>query len=410
MPKQYCSYCLPTKRRHHFPFHLEYLAEKTIGSVAGLLKRATQTIPRSATSRVNSLWGLFLEFLSLLKIVNFTPTPDETKLPNLALIFFREAKKKGIEIKAAKFLGRQMNEFKFCHQGKRYYFESVPLAMQGPKFEVDNKYKVKRLLQKHGIPVPKGKIFVSPAKAIRFAQEIGYPLVVKPVSGSLSWHVVCPVNTVEDLEGAIKIVKKYRPDFLVEEYVEGELHRATVVGQKHLFICKKEKANVVGDGFSTVQQLIEKKNADERRGKNSQKNTTLYQIAIDDFLKENLTKRGLNFNSVLQEGEKLCLQDKLILACGCDIINLTDETHIENKELFLRIARLLGANLVGIDVICSDIAKPYTEQKFAVLESNSLPHLDMHQVPSHGKPDKVAEVVWDVLLEKLNERSRVEES
>jgi len=249
MPKKYCPHCLPTKRKHHFPFYFEYCFEKAKTPVDKLQRRSFNGAPQARNNRVsNYLWGLVLEFLSLFRIVKFISNPDETKLPNLALIFFNEAKKRNIDIKAVSIFGKYLNEFKFCHQGKRYYFESIPLAMQKSYFDIDNKYKVKVLLQEQGIPVPKGKVFISKAKAAKFAENIGYPVVVKPVAGSLSWHVVCPVKTYEELQKAFKIAKKYRPDFLVEEFAEGELHRAAIVGKKHIFVSKKEKANVVGDG------------------------------------------------------------------------------------------------------------------------------------------------------------------
>lgn len=409
MPKKYCPYCLPTKRKHHFPFHFEYYFEKAKSPITKLresaFQSAFQAAHQSRSDRTsNYLWGLILEFLSWFRIITFTSNPDETKLCNLVLIFFKEAKQRNIDIKVAKVFGRIINEFKFYYEGKRYYFESIPLAMQKPHFDIDNKNKVKVLLQKQGIPVPKGRVFISTTKAAKFAENIGYPVVVKPVTGSLSWHVVCPVNTANELQQALKIAKKYRPDFIVEEFIEGELHRAAIVGQKHIFVSKKEKANVVGDGISTIQTLIEQKNQDDRRGPASKKNTTLYEICIDEFLKQRLAEKGLNLGSVLPENEKVELHNKIILSCGCDIINLTDKVHPENNELFLKIAKLLGTNLVGIDILCSDITMPYTEQKFAVIEANSLPHIDMHQCPSHGPASPVAEKIWDVVLEKLNNK------
>jgi len=403
MPKKYCPHCLPTKRRRHFPLYFEYCLEKAKIPVDKLQRRSLNGAPQVRKKRAsNYLWGLILEFLSLLRIAKFISNPDETKLPNLALIFFNEAKKRNIDIKAVSVFGKYLNEFKFCHAGKRYYFESIPLSMQKPYFDIDNKYKVKVLLQEQGIPVPKGRVFLSKAKAAKFASDIGYPVVVKPVSGSLSWHVVCPVKTYGELQKAFKIAKKYRPDFLVEEFAEGELHRAAIVGKKHIFVSKKEKANVVGDGAATIQALIEQKNQDSRRGHAYQKNTTLYEICVDELLKQGLAKKGLSLASVLPENSKVYLHNKVILSCGCDIINLSDEVHPQNKELFLKISRILGANLVGIDVLCSDITKPYTKQRFAVIEANSLPHIDMHQNPSHGQASPVAEKIWDVVLENLS--------
>lgn len=399
MKKQYCPYCWPTKRKYHFSFHIEYYLEKTVGAAAQLLKRV---FGGKGEGALNYLWGSILEFFSLFKLISFTSNPDETKLPSQSLIFFHEAKKRGVDIKAIRFFGKYINEFKFRYQGKSYYFESIPLTMKKSPFDIDNKYKVKALLQKNNIPVPKGKVFVLPSSAIKFAKGLDYPLVVKPNTGSLSWHITCPVNSQVELKKAIRIAKKYRPDFLVEEYVEGELHRAAVIGQQYVFVSKKEKANVIGNGSFTIEELIQKKNQDSKRGELFQKNTTLYKIPLDAALEQNLALYGLTLNSVLAEDKKLYLQEKVILACGCDIINLTKETHPDNIELFLRVAKLLETDVVGVDIICADITKPYTEQKAAIIETNSLPHIDMHQFPSHGEGSPVAEMVWNVVLAQLN--------
>ena len=114
-----------------------------------------------------------------------------------------------------------------------------------------------------------------------------------------------------------------------------------------------------------------------------------------------LRRQGLTLESVPKKGEKIYLQDKIILSCGCDIINCKNQAHPDNIELFLEAARLLDTPLVGIDFLCPDITRSYQEQKTALLEANTRPHLDMHQFPSHGEPEPVAERVWDILLQDL---------
>jgi len=87
---------------------------------------------------------------------------------------------------------------------------------------------------------------------------------------------------------------------------------------------------------------------------------------------------------------------------GNDIINCTAITHPDNRELFLRVAKILDTELVGMDFICQDISRPYTDQQTAILETNSLPFIDMHEFPSHGEGDPVSKVVWDITLAKLS--------
>lgn len=390
----YCQYCWPIRRKFHYIFHLEYYLSKLIFPFVFFEK--------VARNNRNCLRSLVFDFLSLLKMVRFISEPDETKLYNRSLIFLKEARKRNLDVKAVKFLGKYINEFKFVYQEKRYYYEGVPLTIGSQKsFEMDDKNAVKILFQRYHLPVARGKIFTNPNKAIEFGKKLGYPLVVKPNSGSLSCHVACPIDSDEKLSRAIRIARIYKPDFIVEKYIRGNLYRASVIAKKHVFVCQKDRANIVGDGYSTVQTLIEAKNNNKIRGETDQMNTTLHKIPLDNLLKKNLQSQGLDLKSVLSKNKKVYLQDKFILSQGCDIINCQD-IHPANKELFLKIADILKTDLVGIDFICPDISKSYQKQESAILEANSLPYVDMHQYPSHGQSYPVAELVWDIVLNNLN--------
>lgn len=396
MSNKYCAHCWPSKRRYHLGLKIDYQTKKITAPLAWAFQQSN-----FIGKCQNYLWKVILESLGLFKVFRFLDEPEEEKLHNRSLVFFKEAKKRGLNIKAVKFLGTYINEFQLIWQNKKYYYEGIPLTIWGRDAHLDNKYKVKKVLQKNNIPTPSGKIFSRPKKAIRFARENSYPLVIKPNAGSLSCHVICPVNSETELIKAIKIAKKYQPDFIVEKYIQGNLYRATVVGQKQVFVCKKEKANVVGDGISTIKKLIENKNNDEKRGETNQRNTTLHKIPIDNKLNQNLKAQGIDFSSILPANKKVYLLDKFTLSSGCDIINCAGKIHSDNKKLFQKIANLFNADLVGIDFLCPDIEKSYKEQETAVLETNSLPYIDMHQYPSHGQADKVAEIVWDIVLSKL---------
>ncbi len=398
MKKEYCSHCSPTKRKRHFPFYAQYYLEKAAFPVVELLRG----LPRGRGELIsNTLWGLLMEALALARIVRFEDEPDETRFTNRELIFLKEAKKRNLDIKAVKLLGKYTNDFRFYFSKKRRYYESIPLAARKTRFEIDDKYKAKQLLEKNNIPTAQGRLFLSKEKAVKFAEQIGYPVVVKPNSGSLSVHITCAINSKEKLIEAIKIAKVFRPDFIVEKHIPGTLFRASVIASKHVFVCERDRANVTGDGTSTIEELIKIKNRGKGRGEAEQKNTTLHKIPINTILIEALSNQGLNIKAVLPKDKKIYLQEKHTLSCGCDVIGCTQETHQDNRKLFLKVANLLRADLIGVDFICPDIRKSYKEQETAVLETNSLPYLDMHQFPSHGKGDAVAKMVWDIVLDGL---------
>ncbi|MBL7058211.1 hypothetical protein ISS03_02635 [Patescibacteria group bacterium] len=401
---EYCKHCWPTKRKKHLVNHINYYIDKSLWSFCvslGEIALRTKVVATIADLITTQL----VELLALIGIIKFQSNPDETKLYNRGLIFFKEAKKRGLTIQSSKFLGKYNNSFKFIYKGKKYYYDSIPLTiLDKHAATINNKGETKRLLKKYNIPVAEGKSFTNKIKAIQYARNLGFPLVVKPNNGSLSHHVTCNIQSDGKLIEAINIVKKFSPDFIVEKYIKGELYRATVIGKKHLYICKKEKANVIGDGLSTIKELITFKNSCQERGKTHKMNTTLHEILIDEVLKTNLKNQNLDLQSIIAKNKKIYLQNKYILAHGCDIINCGEQAHTQNKRLFFKIANLFDTNLIGIDFISPNIKTPYYQHKVAVLEANSLPYLDMHQYPSHGKPEQIARAVWDITLDHLDKK------
>ena len=128
----------------------------------------------------------------------------------------------------------------------------------------------------------KGGCFRKAQKALFYAKELGFPLVVKPKLGSLSKHITCNIQNEADLKKAIKIVQIINPEFIVEKFIEGDVHRITLVDHKMAGCCLREAPNVIGDGMHTITELIEIKNEHPWRGETHHKNFTLHKIIIDE--------------------------------------------------------------------------------------------------------------------------------
>ncbi len=223
-------------------------------------------------------------------------------------------------------------------------------------------------------------------------------MVVKPNAGSLSKHVTCNIQNEVGLREAVRIARIVSREFVVEEFIEGDVYRITVVNGAVVAACLREAPNVIGDGVSTVQRLIDIKNRDPRRGMIHQKNFTLHLIVVTARTHELLSTQGEGLESVPLKGKKVYLHDKVVLACGADIHDVTDMLHPDNKALFENAAKLCRASLVGIDFIAKDISKSFCEQKCAIIEANSLPYIDMHHYPVTGKERNVAGEILDLYL------------
>ena len=144
MNDKYCEHCWPTKRRSHFLLHFDYYLEKIIATISKPLKYF-----KKSQSLQNHFLVIFLDLLSFVKIVSFEEEPDESKLYNRSLIFLKEAKKRGLDVKTVKVLGKYIDEFKLIHKNKKYYYEGIPLTLfEKTAFEIDDKDYVKKYCKK----------------------------------------------------------------------------------------------------------------------------------------------------------------------------------------------------------------------------------------------------------------------
>lgn len=322
-----------------------------------------------------------------------------------SMVFIDEAKKRGMEFWALKSRYGYINDFHMKKKGKIFPFEGLPRAeFLGTKQThlVDDKDAVKKILIQNKIPAPEGKTFwfFNKTKALRYGLALGFPLVVKPRSGSISRHVTANIQTESELKIAIKKAISYEPSFIVEKHLENtRVFRATVIDKNNIACVERIPAHVTGDGRHTVKELIDIKNTDPRRGQPRAKDTTLYKLVVDDTSKKLLLGQGLDFDRIPADNQKIFLQNKIILDLGADLLEVTPRIHPDNLELFKKITEIFNIRLVGIDFLAEDISRPWQEQNAGIIELNSLPYIDMHHFPTWGQPVNVASYVCD-LVEK----------
>lgn len=412
--KPYCPHCLPNKRRSHFDLHADYYFEK----IRKVFFAPYKFLEPKNWKNPDIVWSSILNIFSLLGAVQFVRDPDEKEIYNRSLIIFREARKRGIEIEAIKIFGAFKNEFRYRIGGKYSYFEINPLANVWNSKIIDEKIETKKLLAANSIPAPHGWMFTSLGKALAFGLNLKFPLAVKPNAGSLGHHGTYPVSSKEELAAALRLAFQYRPDVIVEKYLAGTNYRATVIGREHVFVAEKQIASVIGDGRSTIAELINRRNSDPRRGDLGQKNYTLFRLPVPfpplegegqggvnqdltNKLLNHLSIQNLTLESILPARQKITLFSDF-LPGAVDVFDVTAKTHSENIEIFLRAAKALNTDIVGFDLIADDMALPYSAQTFGILEANSAPYIDMHAFPTEGEPSPIAELVWDIVAERLN--------
>ena len=405
MPRKICRHCDPIASH---PWHFSERAGSFLFPLKRILMPAKQMTENKFPKllfRLHKiiLYGLFRTLLTARILKEADIADNDETVSNRTLVVAREAAKRGIVVKSFKFLGKETtNFFSIKIKNKKIFFEVLPTEeiAKIAKIDFDDKYEFKRILQAVNLPRAKGERFGKIKPALAYAEKLGFPLTVKPNNSSLSKHTTCNIQNETDLKKSIRVAQIINPYFIVEKFIKGNVYRVTLVNHEMAGCCMREAPNVIGDGAHTVAELIEIKNRHPWRGEAHQKNFTLHKIIIDESARSFLVKRRLSFESVLPEGSKAYLRDKIILKCGADIHDKTDEVHPDNVELFEKISRLCDAPLIGLDFICQDISRPYHQQECAVLEANSLPYIDMHHYPLTGKPRNIAGLIMDYVIRK----------
>ncbi len=261
----------------------------------------------------------------------------------------------------------------------------------------------KRLLQGCGVPVPEGQVVASAEEAWEAAQDIGLPVVVKPADGNHGRGVTLDLNNREDIEAAFHLADKHGSEVIVERFVRGEEHRLLVVGGKLVAAARGETAWVMGDGTSTVEQLVNTQlNTDPRRGENEEFPLGLIKLrGEDEAVLLDLQRQGLTPDAVPGAGRRVLIQRNGNVANDC-----TDDVHPEVAHAVALAARVVGLDIAGIDLVCEDISKPLHKQGGAIVEVNAGPGLLMHLKPAVGTPRPVGRAIVEHLF-KEGETGRI---
>ncbi len=261
-----------------------------------------------------------------------------------------------------------------------------------------DKEETKNLLGAAEIPVPKGDVVRTEEGLQDAIDRIGYPCVIKPIDGN---HGKGNTTNIIDWEMALKAfaaAKVYGRSVIVEKYITGFDFRILVINYKFICAALRTPASVVGDGKNTIQYLLDEVNKDPRRGYGHEK--VLTQITIDDFTKIMLDEKGYTLDTVPAKDELVLLKPTANLSTGGTSTDVTDEVHPANIMMCERIAKIIGLDICGIDIMATDLRTPVKENGGAILEVNAAPGFRMHIDPSVGLPRNVAEPVVDMLFPK----------
>jgi cyanophycin synthetase len=261
-----------------------------------------------------------------------------------------------------------------------------------------NKDMTKKLLDESGVPVPRGIVVRDVEEAVSGARRLRFPLVTKPLDGNHGRGVTIGIMDEDQLRFGFREAQAQAKgrDVIVEQFFEGNDHRILVVGGKMVAVAERIPAQVVGDGISSIRQLVAEVNRDPRRGEGHE--NVMTRIRIDAHVEEYLARSGLTPDSIPEADEVVPLRATANLSTGGTAVDRTNEIHPDNAEIARRAALIVGLDVCGVDFVCPDISRSVRETGGGVIEVNAAPGLRMHIEPSEGAPRDVARPIVEMLF------------
>lgn len=253
-----------------------------------------------------------------------------------------------------------------------------------------------RILSQLGLPVARQYTVATMEDALEAAGALGFPLVVKPLDANHGRGVSIGIATLPQVAVAFEQALQHSDHVLLESFIQGFDHRMLVVDGELVAAAQRIPGLVVGDGVSSIAQLVELVNADPRRGIGHEK--VLTRLELDFQANRLMSLAGHSAQTVLPVGEVFYLRSTGNLSTGGTAVDVTDTVHPDNREMAVRAAKAIGLDVCGVDFLTTDIGRSYRDVGGAICEINAAPGFRMHVSPAEGLSRDVAGAVVDMLF------------
>ncbi|MGY0650907.1 cyanophycin synthetase [Luteimonas sp. A537] len=259
-----------------------------------------------------------------------------------------------------------------------------------------DKEETNKMLAALGLPVPRQLMAASQTDALKAARRLGGPVVLKPWNGNHGRGITIDITGDDEIREAFVAAQAHSRSVIVETFQPGDDHRLLVVNGELVAATRRTPGHVVGDGRSTIAELIEQVNQDPRRGVGHEK--VLTRLELDAQAELMLERAGHAADSVPAADEVVPLRSTANLSTGGTATDVTDVIHPDNREMAIRAVRAIGLDVGGVDFISPDITESYKRIGGAICEVNAAPGFRMHVAPSEGTPRDAAGPVIDMLF------------
>lgn len=269
-----------------------------------------------------------------------------------------------------------------------------------------DKNLTKEFLYMAGLPVAYGYVAQSPLEAQEIATRIGFPVVIKPLDGNQGRAVFLSIHTLEDVAHAYTVAhqeQEISDEVLIEKQITGLDYRCLVVNNRLVAAAHRDPPYVIADGCHSIQELIDQCNQNPERKKDHIGYLTT--ITVDDVLLNCLKNQNYTLSSIPESQQKIILRYNANLSNGGSATDVTSLVHPEIADLMIQATQIIGLNIAGVDLICTDISQPLAQQEnIAIIEINASPGLRMHVNAAKQDHHKIGEAIIESLFPEDNGR------
>jgi len=257
-----------------------------------------------------------------------------------------------------------------------------------------------QILGQLGLPVGRSAAVRTVESALRNAEKIGYPIVLKPVRGQKGRLVFANLRNAQELRAVLARVDR-QGQFLLQSFFPGEDHRILIVDGKMVAAARRIAAGVIGDGQRSVTELVHEANKDPRRG--SGFSNLMNFIVLDDEADRMLRRQSLTRDSVSARGQYVRLRSTANIATGGTSLDVSDIIHPDNVRAAVRAAKTLELSVAGVDFISPDISKSWREVGGGICEVNAVVGVRVHRL-ANPDTDVVGPLIETVYPNRQNGR------
>lgn len=381
-----CLYC----GNQPIPHRMTWIHETLAVFHAPLDRWLSRTwIARTVERQIERFMGALFRLMRRTGLAGYNHDPEKAA-SSRAVVLWEEATRRGIVMRSLTVGGTAVDWYEADLPGRRtLLFEGLPRTRRGASLAwMDDKMELKKRLLAAGLPVASGGSFSRWEDLLARYRTLTKPVIVKPRLGSRGRHTTTFISDETELKKAFNLAKQLCHWVVMEEHLAGSVYRGTVIGGRCVGVLAGDPPRVNGDGRRTIEALIAEKNATKPHG--------VKDVRVTPVTGEFLARQGLALDSVLEAGRMIDLTEKIGVNYGGASREVTPNTHPDILKTMETAGRMVDDPLLGFDFIINDISRDPAEQRWGIIECNSLPFINLHHDPLIGMPVNVAKDVWDL--------------